>query len=86
MIGNTHEEVKTLVQLLFTSYGSLVVDIEITSKLTGRSVHSLRRDLVKSRGIPTSKMGMGTGSDPVKYSIYDIATYTVNKKTKTYNI
>ena len=86
MNGNNHEEVKTLVQLLFNEYQSLVLDIHITAKVTTRSVHSLRRDLAKSRGIPTSKMGMATGSDAVKYGIYDIATYTVNKKTKTYNI
>ena len=55
MNGNNHEEVKTLVQLLFKEYQTLVVDIHITSKVTTRSVPSLRRDLANSRGIPLAK-------------------------------
>ncbi len=86
MNGNSREEVKTLVQLLFTRYESLVLDIEITSKLTRRSVVSLRRDLAESTGIPCTKTGKARGSDKVQYGIYDIASYIVRKKFKTYNI
>ena len=86
MIGNSHEEVKTLVELLFTQYGSLVLDIGITSKLTGRSVVSLRRDLAQSTGIPITKTGKAKGSDRIQYGIYDIATHIVRKKIKTYNM
>jgi hypothetical protein len=86
MNGNNNEEVKTYVQLLFNKYGSLVLDIETTSKITTRSVISLRRDLAESTGIPCTKTGKGNGSDQVKYGIYDIATYLVRKKIKTYNL
>ena len=86
MNGNNHEEVKTLVELLFNKYGTLVLDIHLTATVTTRSVQSLRRDLRESAGIPVSKTGKGLGSDPVKYGIYDIASYLVKKKTKTYNL
>ena len=85
MNGNNHEEVKTLVQLLFAKYESLVLDIETTSRLTGRSVISLRRDLAESTGIPCTKTGKATGSDRVQYSIYDLASHIVRRKIKTYN-
>ena len=39
-----------------------------------------------SRGIPSTKTGLGTGSDAVKYGIFDIVTYVVNKKSKTFNL
>jgi len=39
MIGNNHEEVKTIVQLLFNEYQTLVLDIRITSKVITRNVH-----------------------------------------------
>lgn len=86
MNGNKNEEVKTLVQLLFNEYQSLVLDIYVTSRLTTRSVRSLRKDLAESRGIPITKTGMGSGSDPVKYGIYDIASFLVERKRKTFNI
>lgn len=91
MIGNksksiNSEEVKTLVHLLFTRYESLVVDIETTSKLIGRGVVSLRRDLSESTGLPCTKTGKACGSDKTQYSIYDIASYIVRKKIKTYDI
>lgn len=86
MIGNDYnEEVKTLVQLLFNRYGSLVLDIEITSKLIKRSVMSLRRDLSESTGLPCTKTGKACGSDKIQYAIFDIASYIVRKKIKTYN-
>ena len=87
MNGNSNlEEIKTLVHLLFTRYESLVLDLEITSKLTKRSVISLRRDLAESTGIPCTKTGKAKGSDKIQYGIYDIASYIVMKKIKTYNI
>lgn len=86
MTGNNHEEVKTLVQLLFTKYGTLVLDINLTATVTTRSVQSLRRDIRESAGIPVTKTGKGTGSDGVKYSIYDIASFLISQKSKTYNI
>lgn len=86
MTGNNHEEVKTLVQLLFNKYGTLVLDIHLTATVTTRSVQSLRRDLRESVGIPVTKTGKGTGSDGVKYGIFDIASFLISQKTKTYNI
>ena len=80
MNGNNSEEVKTYVHLLFNKYGTLVLDIETTSKIVTRSVMSLRRDLSESTGIPCTKTGKGNGSDRVKYGIYDIATYIVKKR------
>lgn len=86
MDGNNCEELKILVFLLFNKYGSLVLDIYTTSIIITRSVKSLRRDIEGSRGIPVTKTGKGTGSDPVKYGIYDIASFLISQKTKTYNI
>jgi len=83
--GSSNDEVKTLVQMIFTRYGSLVLDIETTSQLSGQSITSLRRNMAESSGIPITKTGKAKGSDRVQYCIYDIATYIVRKKIKTYN-
>ena len=77
------QEVELMVRLLFDRYGSLVIDPGDVSELTGRSEASLTRDRAEATGIPVTKTGKAKGSDRVKYSIYDIAEYIVDRKTKT---
>lgn len=77
-----HSEVGLLAYFIFLYIGSLVVSTEITSKLINRSVVSLKRDRAEGVGIPTVQLGKKTGSDKVYYSVYDIATFIVKRKTK----
>ena len=77
------QEVELMVRLLFDRYGSLVLDPGDVSELTGRSEASLSRDRAEATGIPVTKTGKATGSDPVRYSIFDVAQYVVERKIKT---
>jgi len=78
-----NQEVEMLTHMLFKQYGSLLLDAKKVSELIGRSEASLARDRAKAIGIPVTKTGRAAGSDRVKYSIYDIAQYVVDRKIKT---
>ncbi len=76
------KEIKVLVDVLFEEYKSLTIPPEPTAKVVTRSEFSLKRDRDEGIGIPFTKVGKQTGSDKILYSIYDIASFVVSRKTK----
>ena len=75
-------EIKDIAALLFEKYGAVTISTENTAEATTRSAISLTRDRASGIGIPYVKLGAGSGSDRVMYSIFDIAKFIVSRKQK----
>ena len=75
-------EINDIASLLFNKYGSVTLSTENTAEATTRSTISLTRDRASGIGIPYMKLGAGSGSDRVMYSVYDIAKFIVSRKQK----
>lgn len=82
-MGNMHhEEINTYVHMLFRKFNSLTLSAEEVANVTQRSKASLRRDREDAVGIPVTKLGPNSGSSKVLYSIYDVAKFVVEQKSK----
>ena len=82
MVDIHNEEINAYVNMLFLKYNSLTIPPDEVAKITKRSKASLRRDRNDAVGIPVTKLGPNSGSSKVLYSIYDVAKFVVEQKSK----
>jgi hypothetical protein len=75
-------EIALTAKMLFEKEKTLLLTPERVADNILRGEASLRRDRAEKIGIPYTKLGKGTGSDKVLYSVYDIAKFIVGRKKK----
>ena len=81
-ITDKNVEISFTAKMLFEKEKTLLLTPERVADNIPRSEVSLRRDRAEGIGIPYTKLGKGTGSDRVLYSVYDIAKFIVGRKKK----